>query len=200
MKKFKLILLSTLSILTLTSCDTELIKDRISLTINEMLPNLWLTLVQLGIFILIAVLFIVIFYKPIKKKLNERAEHIEKNIKDSELKNEEADKNLMKANDVINDAELRAGEIIKAAQKTAEVKAHDVEIELNKVIEEQKEIARKDIENERNKMLNDTKDEIVESAISCSKMILKREINEDDNKAFLNDFVNELNKGKEINE
>ena len=77
-KKKTLGILTTLvSLFSLTSCNTEMIQDRIETTVNNMLPNLWITLLQLGLFILVAILFIVIAYKPLKKKLNERADYIE---------------------------------------------------------------------------------------------------------------------------
>ena len=127
-KKKTLGILTTLvSLFSLTSCNTEMIQDRIETTVNNMLPNLWITLLQLGLFILVAILFIVIAYKPLKKKLNERADYIEKNIKDSEAKALEAEEKIKEANRIVLNGQKKAGEIIQRAEKTAENKASELE-------------------------------------------------------------------------
>lgn len=199
-KKKILALLSCFSLLGLTSCDTEMIQDRISLVVNNMLPNLWLTLLQLGLFIGVVILFIVLAYKPLKKKLNERASYIEKNIKESEDKISEANEKVKEANKLVVEGQKKAGEIIQAAQHTAENKASEVERHLAETIEKQKQSAHKDIENERNRMLKEAKTEIISSAISTSEEILKRNVTVDDNALYVNKFIEELNKDTQKDE
>ena len=195
-KKKTLGILTTLvSLFSLTSCNTEMIQDRIETTVNNMLPNLWITLLQLGLFILVAILFIVIAYKPLKKKLNERADYIEKNIKDSETKALEAEEKIKEANRIVLNGQKKAGEIIQRAEKTAENKASELEKQLAEAIEKQKQSAHNDIENERNKMLKEAKSEIISTAISTSKEILKRNVTVSDNDEYVNKFIEELNKG-----
>ena len=53
-KKLKIIATLSLVSLSLTSCNTEEIGNRIQEVVNNMLPNLWVTLMQLAIFIFIA--------------------------------------------------------------------------------------------------------------------------------------------------
>lgn len=195
-KKKTLGILTTLvSLFSLTSCNTEMIQDRIETTVNNMLPNLWITLLQLGLFILVAILFIVIAYKPLKKKLNERADYIEKNIKESENKALEAEEKIKEANRIVLNGQKKAGEIIQRAEKTAENKASELEKQLAEAIEKQKQSAHNDIENERNKMLKEAKSEIISTAISTSKEILKRNVTVSDNDEYINKFIEELNKG-----
>ncbi len=194
-KKLKIIIPLLLVSFTLTSCNTEEIGDRIQEVVNNMLPNLWVTLMQLGIFVLIAMLFIFLAYKPLKKKMKQRADYIENNIKESERKNLEADQNIEKSNQIIAESQQQAGELIKNAQKTAEVKAQEFEKELAVTLEKQKTQAHKDIEAEREKMLKEVHEEIIDSAIAASKEILKRNIKKEDNDKFVDDFVNELTKG-----
>ena len=195
-KKFTLTAFLSILLLGLTSCDTEEISDRIVTLVQNMLPNIWITLMQLALFIIVVILFIVFAYKPLKKKLTKRSDYIEKNIKDSEEKVKEASANLEKSNQLILDSEKKAGEIIQAAQKTAEVRTLESEKELSTKIEIAKAQAHKDIEAERNNMLKDAHKAIVESAITTSKEILKRDITKEDNDKFVNDFVDELLKDK----
>ena len=182
------------SLLLLSSCDTNEIGDRIKTTVFDMLPNLWVTLIQLTIFILVVILFMIFAYKPLKKKLNERSEYIEKNIKDSENAKKEAQEALNKANEIILNSQKEAGEIVQNAQFTAQEKVATVEKELATNIEHQKELAHIEIQNERKQMLEDSKTEIVDTAFKASEQILKREVKKDDHDKFVDEFIEEMSK------
>ena len=182
------------SLLLLSSCDTNEIGDRIKTTVFDMLPNLWVTLIQLTIFILVVILFMIFAYKPLKKKLNERSEYIEKNIKDSENAKKEAQEALNKANEIILNSQKEAGEIVQNAQFTAQEKVATVEKELATNIEHQKELAHIEIQNKRKKMLEDSKTEIVDTAFKASEQILKREVKKDDHDKFVDEFIEEMSK------
>ena len=182
------------SLLLLSSFDANEIGDRIKTTVFDMLPNLWVTLIQLTIFILVVILLMIFAYKPLKKKLNERSEYIEKNIKDSENAKKEAQEALNKANEIILNSQKEAGEIVQNAQFTAQEKVATVEKELATNIEHQKELAHIEIQNERKKMLEDSKTEIVDTAFKASEQILKREVKKDDHDKFVDEFIEEMSK------
>ena len=196
MKK-KNILFSFLSIGTLTlltSCDNEKIAERIETTVNNMLPNLYVTLMQLLLFIVTVVIFILLAYKPLKKKLKKRKDFINKNIEDSIDKNKKADENIKRSQEVILESQKKAVDIIQDAQMTAEYNLSRAQKELQVTIENQKNQAHKDIEAEREKMLKEAQNQIIESAIDTSKEILKREVKLEDHKKFVDDFIKELDK------
>lgn len=196
MKK-KNILFSFLSIGTLTlltSCDNEKIAERIETTVNNMLPNLYVTLMQLLLFIVTVIIFILLAYKPLKKKLKQRQDFINKNIEDSIDKNKKADENIKRSQEVILESQKKAVDIIQDAQMTAEYNLNRAQKELQVTIENQKNQAHKDIEAEREKMLKEAQNQIIESAIDTSKEILKREVKLEDHKKFVDDFIKELDK------
>ena len=196
MKKSRLLTLLLISSgsLLLSSCDTDMIEEKVSTTVNNMLPNLWVTLIQLAMFVLIAILFMVFAYKPIKKKLEQRANYIDKNIKDSEKLIKESENKINEANATILASQKKAGEIVSTAQKNAEIKAQAVEKELKETIEAQRVLAHKDIEDERKKMIEEANGHIVNTAIETSKQILKREVKVEDNDKYISDFIDQLNK------
>ena len=130
-----------------------------------------------------------------KKKLKQRQDYIENNIKDSEDKKAQAEKKLLEADDAVIEAQKKAGDIIQEAQKTAELKAQSEQKALALSIENQKEQAHKDIEAERARMISEAHNQIVSTAIDASKQILGREVNEDDNKKMVDDFINQLSEG-----
>lgn len=197
-KKFKFFGFITFcsSSILLTSCDDKQLSEKIGTTISNMLPNLYITLMQLGLFILVAILFIFLAYKPLKKKLKQRSDFIEKNIKDSEDKKIEAEQNVAKSNEMILESKKQVAEIIANANKVAENKANTSQQELSLLIEKQKTQANKDIEDKKRKMISEAKSEIVEAAIETSKHILGREITKEDNDKFVEDFIKEFNKTK----
>lgn len=197
MKKLKIIFSSiTFSAfsLLLTSCDTEEIADRVETVVNNMLPNLYITLVQLALFILTAVVFVLFAYKPLKKKLKQRSDYIESNIKESEDKKVEAQKLVDEANQNLLDSQKKGVEIVQHAQATAERKNQIAIEELKAQVEIQKIHAHKDIEAERNKMIKEAKTELVEIAISTSKEILKREVKKEDSDKYIDEFIDEFSK------
>lgn len=197
MKKFKTVFssiaFSAFSLL-LTSCDTEEIADRVETVVNNMLPNLYITLVQLALFILTAVAFIFLAYKPLKKKLKQRSDYIENNIKESENKKVEAQKLVDEANQNLLDSQKKGVEIVQHAQATAERKTQIAIEEIKTQVEIQKVHAHKDIEAERNKMIKEAKTELVDIAISTSKEILKREVRKEDSDKYIDEFIDEFSK------
>ena len=178
----------------LTSCDNEKIAERIETTVNNMLPNLYVTLIQLLLFIVTVIIFILLAYKPLKKKLKQRQDFINKNIEDSINKNKKADENIKRSQEVILESQKKAVDIIQDAQMTAEYNLSRAQKELQVTIENQKNQAHKDIEAEREKMLKEAQNQIIESAIDTSKEILKREVKLEDHKKFVDDFIKELDK------
>lgn len=180
------------TIFLLTSCDSSGISDPISSAIENALPNLWVSLAQLGAFLVTVFIFFKFAYKPIKKKLNERNEHIKKNIDDShkalmdaqELK-EENDKKLkeayIKANQIVdnavNQAQIEADKVKEQASKEADKKLKDVD----ELLKQKEEYLERKAHNE-----------IVSNALDASKEILGREFNYDDNKKIVDDFLDQL--------
>lgn len=191
-KKLILALGLFLAVAPLTSCD---LSGDFAGVAEGLLPNLWVTIAQILIFCATAAIVIFLAYKPLKKKLEQRKDYIEKNIKDSEDKKAQAAKDLDKAQDMISDAQKKAGDIIQQAQKTADLKAQDAQKALAISIENQKVQAHKDIEAERQRMIADAHNQIVETAIDASKKILGREVNTSDNKKMVDDFINQLGEG-----
>ncbi len=188
-----------LSSFTLVSCSedaTDSLNSDFGAAISGMLPNLWVTLTQLVLFIATVAVVFFFAYKPIKKKLTQRQDYIVKNIKDSESRKSQAEALNAKAQDDVAKAQLKAGEIIGTAQKTAEQNEQEQQRLLADSIEKQKEQAHRDIEAERSRMLKEAHNQIVDTAIDASKKILGRETKEADSSKIVNDFIDQLEKGQ----
>ncbi len=181
-----------LPLLLLTSCESQSISDTIQSTINNALPNLWVSLAQLGAFIVTVFIFFKFAYKPIKEKIKARNEYVSKNIKDS-------NDALNKANDLKAESEIKLKEAHKEANKIVEQASIQANIEANKI----KEDAQKDIDKEMDNVKallkekeeyleRKSHDEIVSSALDASKEILGREFTHDDNDKLVDDFISKM--------
>lgn len=181
-----------LPLLLLTSCESQSISDTIQSTINNALPNLWVSLAQLGAFIVTVFIFFKFAYKPIKEKIKARNEYVSKNIKDS-------NDALNKANDLKAESEIKIKEAHKEANKIVEQASIQANIEANKI----KEDAQKDIDKEMDNVKallkekeeyleRKSHDEIVSSALDASKEILGREFTHDDNDRLVDDFISKM--------
>jgi len=147
------------------------------------------------VFILV-ILCVVLVYKPVKKYFQKRNEKFdndiiesEKNKKEAEINNLNSQKNLANSkNEALN---------IKENAKIEANKEHDRIIEeANNEADNIIKKANEDAINIKNNAKKEIKNEIVDTAILASKEILSREINEEDNKKIIDDFVDELNEKK----
>lgn len=180
----------------LTSCDTSSISDNIQGTIENALPNLWVALAQLGAFLVTVFVFIKFAYKPIKKKMDERKDYVEKNIKDSETRLLDAKKSQDTAESNIKASRVKANEIITAAQRQADQEARKIIDDAQKEIEHQILESEKDIANKKLELERQAHNEIVNTALDASKEILGREINQEDNERIIDDFLNKMEEEK----
>lgn len=203
MKKKKLLLASlsiVLSLTSLTSCDIEQASNGISNSVNDTisnaLPNLYITLAQLGVFAIMVFVFFKFAYKPIKSKLKERQNYIEKNIQDAELKNKDAERNLEDSQMNLNQSHVRADEIINSAKKTAQTSADKILEEANKKAEQIRIQSEKDAAELKEEIKRQAHDEIISTAIAASKEILGRELTNKDNNKVIDEFIDKMNKEK----
>ncbi len=202
MKKKKLLSasLSFLLLMGLTSCDTQGAADNISgsveETIQNALPNLYVALAQLGAFLVMVFVFFKFCYKPIKKRLLARQEHIQQNIQEAQEKNSEADRNREIAAMTIKDSHEQADKIITDANKAAQASAQKIIDQANEQADKIRIQGQKDAEEIKKEVDRQAHDEIVTTAIAASKEILGRELTKEDNDKVIDDFINKLEEDK----
>ncbi len=195
MKKHFLIFSLLLSFL-LTSCSVDNASQDITDTINDAIPNLYVTLAQIGAFIVMVLIVIFFGYKPIKKKLDARREYVKKNLDDSDKHLKEAKKKEKEAEDIITASRIQANSIVEKARKQAIEEKNQMLDEAEKAIALKKLQDEKELKDKEQKMIKDNRDKIISTALDASKEILKREIKEEDNKKIVDDFIDKLNDEK----
>jgi len=160
--------------------------------LNKLFPNFWSFLINLGALI---VLFLVIFflaYKPVKKFVKARQDYIEGNIKDSEAAKKEYEEKLSESDKMKDDARKEADAIMDKARLDASAEALRIQEEAKKQAAKQIKDAEETIRLAEKKSREAIQEEIVNVAMDASKQVLGREVNEEDQKRLLDDFVRDV--------
>lgn len=198
MKRFykSLILFLPLA-LVLTSCNTDDLGNDLSNQIEaKLFPNIWAFLVQFIAFIIVALLVIKLGYKPVRKYLDKRRELLDNEVNEAKKLNADAKENFLKSEKTLADTKKGATSIIEDAKKEANAKKEEILNEAFFEASKTKEKALLDIEKAKESAKKQLQDEIINVALDASSKILKREVNEKDNKRIINQFVDDLENDK----
>ncbi len=195
MKKLKNILKISplfLILISITSCNID---DYLNLgedIASKIFPNVWDFLVQFIAFILMIVLIIVFGYKPIKKFIEKRKSLMEEEVNEAKRKNDEANANLLASQKEIALTHEKASKIIESAVKEGNDRKDLIIADANKQAEMKIKEANIIIEKNKEEAKKEIKNEISDVALNLSSKILEREVNEEDNKKLIDDFVEKM--------
>ena len=160
---------------------------------DKLIPN-WLSFViQFSSFIILLLVVFFFAYKPVKKMLKKRADFIQEEIEQAQKNHAEAVEQTKEAKKLLSDSKAEASLIIENATKKGEEKYEAMMLEAKEEVKEMKLAAQEDIEQAKVDALNDIRNEMVNVALTASKEILKREVDEKDNTRLAEDFINRLN-------
>ena len=192
MKKRNLIFLLPISLL-LTGCDVsgELNGDTF---IGKLIPN-WISFVaQLGA-LLVLILVVVIFgYKPIKKIINKRQEHIMSEIEEAEKSKAVWQENELKSKETVLASNRTAADIVAEAKSNAEVERNKILEQTALDVERMKKDAENDIARMEVEAQEKIRKEMVSVALDASKELLGREVTSEDNTRLLEEFIEDVKK------
>lgn len=163
-------------------------------TIGQKLIPSWISfLVQFLSFLVLLLVVFFVAYKPVKKMLKKRADHIENEITQAEEKNAIAAASVTEAKELVASSKVKASEIIKTAESQGQEKYDAIILEAKQEVSEMKKAAEEDIIRAKEEAKEDIRNEMVNVALSASKEILKREVNSKDNTRLAEDFIDQLN-------
>lgn len=192
MKKKILSLITALSLIVLSSCNAESISEPIEDTIANALPNLWITLAQLGAFGVTLFVFFKFFYKPLKEKIDKRNKKIKDNLDESERLKNEAMEDKVLAENMIKKSKSEANKIIEDARNSALVESDNIKLEAEDYIKKSKKQAEEEIEIAKKEMEREMQNKIISLSLDASKEVLGRELTKKDNDKVVDDFISNL--------
>ena len=160
---------------------------------DKLIPSWVSFVVQFLSFLILLLVVFFVAYKPVKRLLKKRSDHIEDEINQAEEKNILAAKSVNEAKELISSSKAQASEIIKTAESQGQEKYDAIILEAKIEVAEMKKAAEEDIERAKEDAKQDIRNEMVNVALSASKEILKREVNNKDNVKLAEDFIDQLN-------
>lgn len=134
--------------------------------------------------------------KPVKEIIEKRKQLATKELDEARVSNEEAAKLKAEYEQSIADAKNEANEIIASANRTAASKSEEIISNANKEAAAIRNKAAADIELERKAAVNGVKNEIGSMAVDIANKIIEREVNEEDHKKLINEFIENVGESK----
>ncbi len=140
----------------------------------------------------IVVLFVIVkklAYKPIKKFMDERTERLSAKESKAEALSEAADKRQAEYTALLAECDSAKEKAITEGESIAHKKAEEIITDAQKTAEEIIRKAKFKAEEDYQKMMEDATDYIVSLAMEASSVLLKRTVNDDDNRKIVEEFL-----------
>ena len=145
------------------------------------------------------VLLIVLRWKawnPLMNALDARAEQIQESLSKAEKVTAEVEQQAEKNEAILNEARKEAQNIVTQAREAGDKLKNKLESDGKEQYEKMLEKAIEQIDTEKQKALNDIKNTVVDIAISASEKVIKRNLNNEDNKKLIEETVDQF---KDVN-
>jgi len=162
----------------------------------------WLT-VDVGLLywtiLTFVVLLIILRWKawgPLMSALDARAEQISESLSKAEKVTADAEQQAEKNEEILNSARKEAQDIVSQARDAGEKLKHKLETDGREQYDGMLEKAKEQIDTEKQKALNEIKNTVVDIALQASEKVIKRNLNNEDNKKMIEQTVDEF---KQVN-
>jgi len=162
----------------------------------------WLT-IDVGLLYWTILTFVVLLFilrwkawGPLMAALDARAEQISESLSKAEKVTAEAEEQATKNEEILNKAKKEAQEIVAQARDAGDKLKHKLESDGKEQYDSMLEKAKEQIDNEKQKALSEIKNTVVDIALKASEKVIKRNLNNEDNKKMIEQTVKEF---KEVN-
>lgn len=138
------------------------------------------------------ILFLVLkhfFYDKVKKILNDRKDEVEKIYLDADTKNETATALKASYEGKLLLAKETASGIVKDATVKAQARGEQIVTEANQKASATIMRASEQIEQDKKKAINEIKNDITDLAMTAAAQVVDKELNEDDHRKLIEDFI-----------
>lgn len=168
-----------------------------ALVIQSLFPNAWTFLSHIAASIT-TFLFVFLFgWRPMKQMLEKRHQYIANQISSAEKLNKEADIKLEYATRQELLAYAKSNEVFENAIRDINLKKEAAEKEIKLEAAQIRQNAMNDAIKIHENLKTQINDEIVNNSLQIASELLKRNISNDDNQQFVNDFIRNLESNKQ---
>lgn len=131
-------------------------------------------------------------FKPVQAILAKRKEETEAVYTEAEQANAEAQALRAEYEANMAAAKQQAAEILQSATRTAGLRSEEIVGEAKREASELKQKADADIAQQRKKAMNEVKDQIGGIALDIAGKVVERELNPEDHKALIEEFIKDV--------
>ena len=131
-------------------------------------------------------------YKPVRKMLAQREEEVQSMYSEAENAQTEAEKLRAEYTERLAKAKEEAASITKSATHRATVRGEEILKEASQQAADMVKKAETSIEQERKKAMNEIKVEITGLSVMIASKVIEKDINEDDHKRMIEDFISKV--------
>lgn len=166
-------------------------------TLDVISINIWDTLISLANLVVLFLIVKKFLYNPVKNMLKARQNEIESQYNNAENAEKKANESREQWEKILSGANAKSDEIIKNATDTAKMRSETI---VNEAKERAQGIVRQAEQEailERKKATDGIKKEIVEVSSALTSKLLEREINKDDHRTLIDEFIEEIGESYE---
>ena len=154
--------------------------------------NIWAIIASLCNLLILTLIVKKFLFKPVKKIIDTRRAAIDADYEQAAAARAEAEENRLNYEAAMAAAKQTSDQIIADANRTAEYRSNEIVAEARERATEIRRQAETDAVLERKKAEDEMKHEIANVSAQLTGKLLKREINEEDHRALIDDFLNDL--------
>ena len=154
--------------------------------------NVWNILISLANLTILFLLLKKFLYKPVTKMLQERRAQIDKDYSDASLAKQSAEAKDAELTSRLAGARAEAEGIVNEAADIAKARGDKIVTEARATADGIIRQAQEDAELERKRVGETIKEQIVEVSTALAEKMLEREVNADDHKALIDDFIDKI--------
>jgi len=158
----------------------------------------WLT-VETGLLLWTITTFLVLLFVlrwkawgPLMEAMDARAKQISESLSKAEKVTADAEQQAAKNEEILNTARKEAQNIVAKAREAGDKLKHKLEEDGKEQYNGMLEKAKDQINTEKQKALSEIKTTVVDIALKASERVIKRNLNNEDNKKLVEDTVDEF--------
>ena len=133
-----------------------------------------------------------LLYKPIMKFLNNRTEGIQKQVDEAAQKQTEAEQLKARYDEMIENAQELASQIISKGKTIADDQARKIIDEAEESALEIRERTQKQIDDQKKQAILDMRQDVTRIAVRIAEKVLEREVSYEDNKEIIDKFFDKV--------
>lgn len=154
--------------------------------------NLWQILISLANLVILFLILKKFLYKPVTKMLEARRAEIDGQYADAENAKNSAEAKDAELTERLAGAKAEAEGIVKEAADIAKARGDKIVEEARATADGIIRQAEEDAELERKRVGETIKEQIVDVSTALAEKMLEREVNADDHKALIDDFISKI--------